>query len=469
LVSLIFFDIFILLPIDLSVMMVVPVDSRQSISDNFCNSVLSPQPIGCDRNHTVFARIPTDRLADILDMAEDGIVTVDSQQTIILFNQGAAKLFGYETNEVAGQPLDILIPQASRESHRHQVQDFGRSPESSRPMAVRREVSGRRKDGSEFPAEVSISKFVANGELLYTAIIRDVTERRRYELAQRELEQLRLQSRVHEAEETVRETTRQLWQAARLAGVGELAASIAHELNNPLGIVALRVEQLLAKTAADDPRRKSLEVIEGEVERMSALVGNLLQFSRAGRDQVSSVDIPEELLKTLELVGHHLKKRRVVVEPDFAPNIPIIQADRQHLRQVFLNLFTNAADAMPEGGRLIPRVRPGTMNESKPSVVIEVIDTGVGIPKDLLHRVVEPFFTTKDEGKGTGLGLAICRRIIQQHHGTLEVESQVGQGTTVRITLPVRSDTNVAGLWAESSNEVDHVHSGAHRTHPGYR
>ncbi|MBA4068075.1 MAG: hypothetical protein C0501_31105 [Isosphaera sp.] len=526
-----------------------------------------PVSYGSLRKAAVLARIPPDRLADILDIAEDGIVTVDARQAIVLFNRGAAKLFGYDPDEVAGRPLDLLIPGRFRPAHQDQVAEFGRSPEPARLMGHRREVFGRRKDGSEFPAEVSISKFVVGEELLFTAIVRDVSQRTRYEEAERELTQLRAEAalrssqerlrlaldagrmgtwqwdlstgrvewdgalfdllglpatpapltvealfdRVHpddradlrdrlaaaadpggqfeaefrivrpdgevrwlagrgrvsrvrdgeavamhgvnydvtdrrRAEENVKEMTRQLWQAARLAGVGELAASIAHELNNPLGTVALRVEQLLAKTPADDPRRRALEVVEGEVGRMADLVGNLLQFSRAGRDQVSTVDVPEEIAKTLELVGHHLRKRQIKVEPDIAPAVPPIQADRQQLRQVFLNLFTNAADAMPDGGRLAPCLRTGRLPGGTPAVVVEVTDTGVGIPPDLLDRVFEPFFTTKDEGQGTGLGLAICRRIVQQHQGTLEVESRPGRGTTVRVTLPVRPDTNVAGL-----------------------
>jgi signal transduction histidine kinase len=258
-------------------------------------------------------------------------------------------------------------------------------------------------------------------------VCHDVTERRR-------------------AEENHRETTRQLWQAARLAGVGELAAGIAHELNNPLGTVALRVEQLLARTPTDEPRRRHLEIIEQEVERMAGLVGNLLLFSRAGRDQVSTVDIPEEIVRTLELVSHHLRKRRIRVVTEFARNVPSIQGDRQHLRQVFLNLFTNASDAMPDGGVLTPRVFPGSLPDGRAAVVVEVADTGSGIPPDLLAKVVEPFFTTKPEGVGTGLGLAICRRIVQQHSGILEIESRVGEGTTVRVTLPVRQETNVPRL-----------------------
>ncbi|MFO0798487.1 MAG: ATP-binding protein [Gemmataceae bacterium] len=249
--------------------------------------------------------------------------------------------------------------------------------------------------------------------------------------------------------EELRATTQQLWQAARLAGVGELAASLAHELNNPLATVHLRVEGLLAKTPAGDPRRRLLEVVDQEVTRMASLVGNLLGFSRAGRDQVSTVDVCEEVARTAELTDHHLRKRRIRFHPEFAPGTPIIHADRQQLRQVFLNLFTNAADAMPNGGRLTARVGPGELPGTRPAVAVDVTDTGVGIPAEHLPRVLESFFTTKEEGKGTGLGLAICRRIVEQHNGRLEIDSRVGEGTTVRVTLPVRPDTNVVGLHAE--------------------
>ena len=276
------------------------------------------------------------------------------------------------------------------------------------------------------------------------------------EAARRVLDQVRVQREREQAladlrakTEELRATTQQLWQAARLAGVGELAASIAHELNNPLATVSLRVEGVLAKTPPDDPRRRPLEVIDQEVGRMARLVANLLQFSRAGRDQVSTVDLCEEVAKTIELTDHHLRKRGVRVETAFAPGVPPIHADRQQLRQVFLNLFTNAADAMPDGGTLTARVRPGKVPGGRPAVVVEVADTGVGIPAELLDRVFEPFFTTKEEGKGTGLGLAICRRIVEQHHGSLEVESAVAAGTTIRVTLPVRNDANVVGLRAE--------------------
>jgi signal transduction histidine kinase len=243
----------------------------------------------------------------------------------------------------------------------------------------------------------------------------------------------------------LRSTTQQLWQAARLAGVGELAASIAHELNNPLATVHLRLEGVLTRTPADDPRRRPLEIVDQEIERMAKLVGNLLHFSRAGRSEVSTINVHDEVKKTIELTEPHLRRRRVTVVPEFHP-VPDIFADRQQLRQVLLNLFTNAGDAMPQGGRLTPRVRPGELPGPRSAVVIEVIDTGVGIAPEHLARVTDPFFTTKEEGQGTGLGLAICKRIVHEHHGALEIESEVGRGTTVRVTLPVRNGANVNGL-----------------------
>ncbi|MBI3948313.1 MAG: hypothetical protein HY321_20525 [Armatimonadetes bacterium] len=255
-------------------------------------------------------------------------------------------------------------------------------------------------------------------------------------------------SELQDRSEEVRAMSQQLWQAAKLATMGELAASIAHELNNPLAIVSLRIESLRAQTDAEDPRHRALAVIEREVERMGNLVGNLLQFSRRGTKQISTVDLCEEIENTLDLVHYHLRNHRIAVAREFEPGVPPVMADRQQLRQLFLNLITNASDAMPEGGTLTLRARsdPGSPPGKAKGVVVEVADTGVGIKAADLPRVVEPFFTTKPEGKGTGLGLSICRRIVEEHRGRMEIESQPGQGTTVRVTLPVAGAANGSPL-----------------------
>lgn len=233
--------------------------------------------------------------------------------------------------------------------------------------------------------------------------------------------------------EEVRTMSQQLWQAAKLATMGELAASIAHELNNPLATVSLRVESLQMRIP-EGPNHEALGIVAQEVERMSDLVANLLQFSRRTGQQVSTLDVREEIEKTLELIHHHLRKHGIEVVRDFVSPAQMIIADRQQIRQLFLNLFTNATDAMPGGGSLTVKIAPAQNKQ----LTIEVVDTGTGIPPEVLPRVMDSFFTTKPEDKGTGLGLAICRRIVQEHHGNLELESEgvPGQGTTVRISLP---------------------------------
>jgi len=245
--------------------------------------------------------------------------------------------------------------------------------------------------------------------------------------------------------EELNSALQQLWQAAKLATMGELVSSIAHELNNPLATVSLRIESLTAQTSQDDPRRQEMEIIGQEIERMGDLVTNLLQFSRRSQKQISTVDICEEIEKTLELIYYHLRKNNIHVIREFAPEIPGILADRQQLRQLFLNLFTNASDAMLKDGTLTIRVAAQT-EEKK--IFIEIADTGTGIPPEILPKVMEPFYTTKPEGKGTGLGLAICRRIAQEHRGTFDITSEgiPGKGTKIRITLSSTDQGNLIGL-----------------------
>jgi signal transduction histidine kinase len=248
--------------------------------------------------------------------------------------------------------------------------------------------------------------------------------------------------------EEIKTISQQLWQAEKLATMGELASSIAHELNNPLATISLRVESLIAQSTGDNPRLRELEIIGKEIERMSNLVSNLLQFSRRSQPQISTVNVSDEIEKTLELIHYHLRKHNITVAREFKPEGPLIHADRQQMRQLFLNLFTNASDAMPEGGTLMIRV---TKHPEEKQICIEIADTGVGIPPEILPKVLEPFYTTKPEGKGTGLGLAICRRIAQAHNGTLNITSEggPGNGTRVCITLPFSNGSNTASLREE--------------------
>jgi len=385
------------------------------------------------------------RLSGVIHSALDAIIALDEQKNISLFNPAAEQMFHMAAADAIGSPVTRFLSDGP-------LSESTAGPAAAvlagaTPM-VPREMRARRADGSQFPVELSLAREDVGGRRQFTLILRDVTARKRAETDLRESNQ-QLQKAladVQEKTEELRSTTQQLWQAAKLASVGELAASIAHELNNPLGIVSLRLESVLEQTPAGDPRRRPLEIIEQELERMTGLIANVLQFSRRGKEEASSVDVCAEIRRVLELTHHHLRKRNIEVQLEFAPNLPIVYADRQKLRQLFLNLITNAGDAMPHGGRLTPRVHRGEFPDGRRALIIEIADTGVGIPPELLPKVMDPFFTTKEEDKGTGLGLAICRRVVHEHSGSIELQSIVGNGTTVRILLPVDSSRNVSGF-----------------------
>ena len=293
----------------------------------------------------------------------------------------------------------------------------------------------RRKDGTLNSEDLTITPIRdANGTIThFVGIKQDITAL------------VQALSEVEEKREELASMTQQLWQASKLATMGELSASIAHELNNPLATVGLRVETLLLQLTEGDPNRRSLEIITQEVDRMASLVDNLLQFSRRSHRQVSTVDVREEISNSVEFVHYHLRTRKIEVVREFADSLATIQADRQQLRQLFLNLLTNASDAMPHGGQLIVRAAP-TRLEGGEAVLVEFADSGEGIAAENLEKIWEPFFTTKSEGRGTGLGLAICRRIVEEHGGMIESESEIGKGTTFRALLPATTDGAFANI-----------------------
>jgi two-component system, LuxR family, sensor kinase FixL len=381
----------------------------------------------------------------LLEAAVDGIISIDERGGIQTINPAAERLFGYRADEVIGKNIKILMPSPYQGEHDGYIARYLATGEK-KIIGIGREVVGLKSDGSTFPMDLSVAEARVDAKRIFLGIIRDITDRKRAEEAHRTSNR-RLEKALAELQtksDELKAMTQQLWQAAKLASVGELAAGIAHELNNPLATVSLRIESVLTRTAGDDPRRRALEVIEQESRRMADLVANLLQFSRRGRDEASTVDVPQELSKAVELIHHHLRKRLITVVQELDSDTPTLYADRQKLRQVFLNLLTNAADAMPQGGTLT--LRTATVDSGVPAVRIDFVDTGVGIPPEYLGKVMDPFFTTKEEGHGTGLGLAICRRIVQEHKGTIEIASEVGKGTTVRLILPVKTGTNVKEL-----------------------
>lgn len=360
------------------------------------------------------------QLRAIFEQAAVGIAATTLDGNWVRVNLGMTKITGYSQAELLSMNVnDITFPEdiAIEQSMIHHLIGGLTQTYSFEKRYIR-------KDGQIIWIHPTVSViYDLDGKPGYLVkVIEDITARKKAEAA--------LQAKTDE----IKMMTQQLWQTAKLATMGELAASVAHELNNPLAILSLRLESLGAGFPENSPEHTELAIMEREIERMSSLVSNLLQFSRPGQRQISSLDISNEIDQTLDIIHNYLVHRHVMVQREYEADLPMIQADRQQLRQVFLNLFTNACDAMPEGGVLT--IHTHSLDHQR-KVTIEISDTGIGLEPDQIKRVMDPFFTTKPEGKGTGLGLAICRRIVEEHYGTISIASPgPGQGAVIKIVLP---------------------------------
>ena len=270
----------------------------------------------------------------------------------------------------------------------------------------------------------------------------EIAERRRVEEALREGEKSLRQQAL--------ELEQQLIASGRLISLGEVSASMAHEFNNPLGIIMGFVEEILNSTDRTDPNYRYLKIVDDEAKRCSKIVKDLMEFGRPMSTCFGLISIPELVEKGLNLVENRLHARNVSSEKKSENDLPLIYADAQQLGQVLVNLCLNAIDAMPEGGRLLVEATTAQRDGTSPEVVITVADTGHGIAEIDLQKIFQPFFTAK-KGKGMGLGLPICQRIVKNHGGRIEVESQPGNGSKFKIYLP--SDPNAIPASGASLTE----------------
>ncbi|MBZ0270538.1 HAMP domain-containing protein [bacterium] len=224
----------------------------------------------------------------------------------------------------------------------------------------------------------------------------------------------------------------QLVQADKLAAIGQLAGGVAHEINNPLAVIFGFAQVLDRRIAASDPLRMPVDSILREAERCRNLVQELVTFSRTAKKTRDRIDVNEIIERSLILLETRAKSQHVAINREFGADLPHVDANRTQFEQILVNLGTNAFDAMPNGGILILR----TLADDSGAVVVEVSDTGTGIESDVVRHVFDPFFTTKEVGKGTGLGLSLVYEIVQQHGGRIDLDTEIGRGTTFRISLP---------------------------------
>ena len=245
---------------------------------------------------------------------------------------------------------------------------------------------------------------------------------------------------IKEAETTI-ELERTLRQSEKLATIGQLASGLAHEIGTPLNIIGGRAELIKRKIKDREGEQKDLDIIIQQAERITKIIQQLLGFVRKKRPEQKGLNIKTLLETTLDFLDHQIQKQGVKVVKDLKDNLPIVTGDSDQLQQVFLNLILNAIQSMPQGGEL--RIgasskwisKEGIEDGQQEYVVLSVVDTGMGIEKEVVENIFNPFFTTKED-KGTGLGLTVSQGIVQDHEGWIEVESEIGEGSQFRVYLP---------------------------------
>ena len=360
-----------------------------------------------------------DKAQQYLSVARVMIVALNSEGDITLINKRGCEVLGYKEEEIIGKNwFDLCIPEKIREeviktfrkliAGKLEVTEYYENPILTRKGEERiiawKNTIVRNKAGD-------IVGTLSSGE--------DITDRKRVEA--------------------------ELIRSEKLASVGQLAAGVAHEVNNPLAGILIYIKLLLKrykqKKLQPEETEKQLEKIGRETERCSRIIKNLLDFSRQTEVKLRPVNINKVIEATFSIIGHQISLENVKAEMELSTSLPSILVDFDQIQQALMNIMLNAAQAMPNGGELkittslAKRVKIG--RSIRDAIRIDISDTGVGIPQENLDKLFTPFFTTKEKGKGVGLGLSVVHGIIERHHGKIEIKSNPGAGTTFSIYLGI--------------------------------
>ncbi|KRB93797.1 response regulator [Noviherbaspirillum sp. Root189] len=361
------------------------------------------------------------QLNGILSIADDAIICVDGQHKIILFNQGAERLFGWTAREANGLDLNTLLPQRHHATHRNHIANFDRSGQSARRMGERRAIFAMRKDGTEFPAEASISRLEADGTAIYTVILRDISSRKAYE---RELQEAR-----DKAE-------------AATQAKSMFLANMSHEIRTPLNAV-IGMTSLLLNTAIDDEQRDYAETIRASSEVLLTIINDILDYSKIeiGKLEIERqpFDLRRCIEESLDLLSPDASHKNLNLAYFIDDGVPAsVVGDVTRLRQVLVNLLSNSIK-FTHHGEVVITVTSTLVGDGTHEIRFSVRDTGIGIPPDRLGELFEAFTqvdasTTRKYG-GTGLGLAISKRLTEIMGGRMWVDSVVGNGSTFHFTI----------------------------------
>jgi two-component system NtrC family sensor kinase len=351
---------------------------------------------------------------NLIESSVDGIIVTDMKGNILIFNKGAESITGYTADEVIGKiHITRLYPEgmANEIMEKLRSQDYGNVGKLS-PVSL----TVMNKTGEKIPIQLSAALIFdrKGNEIASVGIFTDLRPRLNME-------------------KKLQETHLQLVNSEKMASLGKLAAGIAHEINNPLGGILIYSSLLMEDLPETDPKRQDLARVVQEAGRCKEIVRSLLEFARQTEPKMEPVDINRAITDDLFFLENQALFHNVRIVKNLDPSLPFATGNAGQLKQVFMNIIINAAEAMHGTGQLTIATYPAL---DRNSILMEFTDTGEGIPEENFSRIFEPFFTTKDVGKGTGLGLATSYGIIEDHGGRIFVKSKVGEGTTFTIELP---------------------------------
>ncbi|MCF8033960.1 MAG: PAS domain S-box protein [Desulfarculaceae bacterium] len=343
-----------------------------------------------------------EKFRSIVESAELGVVTINEHHEVVYLNQAAEKMFGYDRVEILGGDLSPLIPSEHRQRHRHYVERYVRT-RRGKLIGHTAELEAERKDGTRFPVSISFSMAEVGGGPLMTAIFRDLSK------------EAGLEQKVK--------------QSQRLAILGEMVATVSHEIRSPLTLIGGFARQLEREDGLSHKGRDKVAIITKEVERLETILNELGDLSRPAKYNWRESDLSQVVEHVAELMEPQLSAAGASLELSKGDQLPRVMADHDRLSQVLINLINNAVQASGQGAE----VRM-SLSANGDGVKLEVADSGPGLDPAHLQDIFTPFFTTKSGG--TGLGLPVARRIIEEHGGSIELLNGENGGAVARILLP---------------------------------
>jgi len=390
------------------------------MSDNAFNENRETPPIDPNEESAESRRLAesiaktTSFYEQLIQSNPDGIIGADMKGRIILFNPAAESILGYTAQEAKTQltVADLYFPgEAEAIMIKLRSDDYGGPGKLNRQR-----LYVRSKTGLEMPISLSACMIYDGDKPVATVgIFRDI-------------------SNLERMEKKLEEARAQLFKAEKMASLGKLAAGIAHEINNPLSGILIYGSLVAETLEPEDSRREDLQCVIAEALKCQEIVKDLLEFAHSTSFEISSFDLNQVIETAMRLMIKKAVFNNLRVTKELDPNLPQVVGNPSRIRQVIINLVMNAVDAMQGQGNLTIRTRlrgTGQMAE------IEITDSGPGIPEDILPKIFDRFFTTKEVGKGTGLGLSVTYTIVKAHSGNIRVKSKVGEGASFFVDLPV--------------------------------